>query len=173
MRDFTSLFPQAIFKSLFFKVVNAAQLGSSPQEPTPSAVPGSLNPLFAEPAKPVTSIPPLFIDVIKKQWLHLGQLRSLRLQIERTLMLHRTWLLSCRCLQSILLLSPYYLMHLSPGIQMKVSIWRNASQIRCFSRHIWQRLGPSDRPPPLHSSINQLCYGCSSFRTSFPPRTHD
>lgn len=53
---FTGLFPQAIFKSLLFKVVNVAQLGSSPPVPTPSAAPGSLNPLFAEPDKLVTAL---------------------------------------------------------------------------------------------------------------------
>lgn len=66
---FTGLFPQALFKSLLFKAVNTAQLGTSAQ-PDPPAVPGSLNPLFAEPPKPVTAIstPPLFLDVIRKQW---------------------------------------------------------------------------------------------------------
>lgn len=67
---FTGLFPQAPFKSLLFKAVNTAQLGSGPPEPAPQSAPGSLNPLFAEPSRPVSSIPtpPLFLNVVKKQW---------------------------------------------------------------------------------------------------------
>lgn len=67
---FMGVFPQALFKSLLFKAVSTAQLGYVHTEPSPTSAPGSLNPLFAEPAKPVTSIPmpPLFLDVIKKQW---------------------------------------------------------------------------------------------------------
>lgn len=68
--SFMGLFPQVLFKSLLFKAVNTAQLGSSTPEPAPTPAPGSLNPLFAEPSRSVTSIPmpPLFLKVIKKQW---------------------------------------------------------------------------------------------------------
>lgn len=66
--SFTGLFPQALFKSLLFKAVNTAQLGSTAAEPAPSSK-GSLDPLFVELSKPVDFIPtaPLFLDVLKKQ----------------------------------------------------------------------------------------------------------
>lgn len=66
---FTGLFPQALFKSLLFKAINTVQLSTSSQ-PDPPPVAGSLNPLFAEPPRPVTAIPmpPFFLDVIRKQW---------------------------------------------------------------------------------------------------------
>lgn len=67
---FTSLFLQALFKSLLFKAVNAAQVGPGSSEVVLPSSQGSLNPLFAEPASPVDSIPapPLFLDVVRKQW---------------------------------------------------------------------------------------------------------
>lgn len=72
---FTGLFPQALFKSLLFKAVNTAGFSSSStvQSSTP-ATPGALDPLFVEPPKAVESIPtpPLFLDVIKKQWVAPG-----------------------------------------------------------------------------------------------------
>lgn len=72
---FTGLFPQALFKSLLFKAVNTAGLRPPfpAQMPTPAAH-GALDPLFAEPPKAVDSIPtpPLFLDVIRKQWISPG-----------------------------------------------------------------------------------------------------
>ncbi|XP_034278399.1 uncharacterized protein LOC117668538 [Pantherophis guttatus] len=68
---FTGLFPQALFKSLLHKAIATAQLSSpSPLPVSDSAPKGTLNPLFAEPARTVDTIstPPLFLDVIKKQW---------------------------------------------------------------------------------------------------------
>lgn len=96
--SFTSLFPQAIFKSLLFKAINTAQLGSSPPVSIPSSSQGALNPLFAEPTKPVDCIPmpPLFLDVIKK-WLRLGQLRFRQLQTEKTSTWHPTLHRFSRC----------------------------------------------------------------------------
>lgn len=67
---FTGLFPQALFKSLMFKAINTAQLGTAPpQEPIPTGK-GTLDPLFAEPTKAITCIPtpPLFLKVLRKQW---------------------------------------------------------------------------------------------------------
>lgn len=62
---FTGFFPLALFKSLLFKAVNTAQHGSNPAESQ-----AGLNPVFAEPTRPVdsTPVPPLFLDVVRKQW---------------------------------------------------------------------------------------------------------
>lgn len=67
---FTGLFPQALFKTLLFKAVNAAQLGSCSTELVPPPSHWSRNPLFVEPTKPLDSIPapPLFLGVVRKQW---------------------------------------------------------------------------------------------------------
>lgn len=75
---FTGLFPQALFPSLLFKVVNIAQFTSEASPPPSTPAPGSLDPLFAEPAKPVMAIPtpPLFLNVIKKQWVSPGSAPS-------------------------------------------------------------------------------------------------
>lgn len=67
---FTGLFPQSLFKSLLLKAINTAQLGSTSEPAPPQSGPGSFNSLFTEPAKAVTYIPtpPLFLEVLKKQW---------------------------------------------------------------------------------------------------------
>lgn len=70
---FTGLFPQSLFKSLLFKAVNTARLSSPHADPAPassSSVSVSLDLMFAEPSRPVASIPtpPLFLDVVKRQW---------------------------------------------------------------------------------------------------------
>lgn len=71
---FTGLFPQSLFKSLLFKAVNSARLSSPIADPVPVSSSGSLDLMFAEPSRPVTSIPtpPLFLDVVKRQWSSLG-----------------------------------------------------------------------------------------------------
>ncbi|XP_060543266.1 uncharacterized protein LOC132710656 [Pantherophis guttatus] len=68
---FTGLFPQALFKSLLFKAVNTARLSSPNADPVPpQSSSGALDLMFAEPARPITSVPtpPLFLDVVKRQW---------------------------------------------------------------------------------------------------------
>lgn len=68
---FTGLFPQALFKSLLFKAINTAHLGSTlSTPPLPPSSQEALDPLFVEPPRAVDSIPTpqLFLDVIKKQW---------------------------------------------------------------------------------------------------------
>lgn len=66
----TALFPQALFRSLLFKAVNTARLSSTDSNPSVSGPSGTLDPMFAEPPKPITTIPtpPLFLDVVKRQW---------------------------------------------------------------------------------------------------------
>lgn len=68
---FMGLFLQALFKSLLHKAVTTAQLGSpSPPSAPLTAAQGTLNPLFAEPSRPMDYIltPPLFLNIIRKQW---------------------------------------------------------------------------------------------------------
>lgn len=64
---FTGLFPQALFKSLLHKAILTAQLSSPLAPPDPATTEkGSLDPLFAEPSRPVDTIPtpPLFLDIV-------------------------------------------------------------------------------------------------------------
>lgn len=71
---FTGLFPQALFKSLLFKVVNTSELGL----PSPTQAPSlqlmglwilfSLNHLRWW----IPFLPHLFLDVIRKQWISPG-----------------------------------------------------------------------------------------------------
>lgn len=66
---FNGLFPLALFKSLLFKAVNTAQIGSVTPETVLPPSQGTLNPLFVELIRSVDTVPapPLFLDVIRKQ----------------------------------------------------------------------------------------------------------
>lgn len=54
---FTGHFRQALLKSLLFKTINTAQLGSTPLQDSIPMGQGTLGPLFAEPTKALTCIP--------------------------------------------------------------------------------------------------------------------
>lgn len=167
---FTGLFPPALFKSLLFKAVNTAQLGSNPVQSGSTPSQASLDPVFAEPTQSVDSVPvpPLFLDVVRRQWSSPGSV-PVPSSTASISTLRQSWLLFSKCLQWML---PWLPSSASSPRDPEEGLRPEEHRLdqvlqRAHQGAAWRftlRLQP-------HFSTGQLCSGYASYRTSCRLRT--